>query len=349
MPQSDMGTVMYSLLESKVEIANAQRSLEAAMREAFRNQLTTNIGYPGGTERGAEVINDGRHWFWSADYRDHNRRLNWFGRMPTVGTSSLEISVEINTPYEGRNNQVGGFFGRDNDSGRIYFFHSARIGGGTKGVSKEPFLTWTGHRLVEVFDADGQPREGVLVMPVEGAGAARSAVLYVESIADFKQAVRAGKTSTPSFLAKLDRLKTFYGEAHGRRQGQRRSDIDYLSRHGEVVQSVHDWRQAAGLPSGHQLFNDVLVDLGVMTRDLQLVEVYEVKTSVDRQSIYTAIGQLFVHGDALYCRRVMVLPGQDKLAPDLDVALRRNGIELMRYDLTETAVVIQHQEPEQGR
>jgi hypothetical protein len=107
-----------------------------------------------------------------------------------------------------------------------------------------------------------------------------------------------------------------------------------------VVQALHDWRQAAGLRAGQHLFNDVLIDLGVATRSDQLVEVYEVKTSVDRQSVYTAIGQLFVHGDTPNCKRVMVLPGQDKIAPDLAKALQRNGIDLMLYDLTETAVVI---------
>lgn len=36
----------------------------------------------------------------------------------------------------------------------------------------------------------------------------------------------------------------------------------------------------------------------------------------------------------------MVLPGKDKLAPDLATALQRNGIDLVLYDLTETAAVI---------
>jgi hypothetical protein len=335
---------MYTLLESKAEIASAQRKLEAAIRQSFKGKATTNIGYPGGTEHGAKVVTDGRHWFWSADHpadkTPNPRRLNWFGLMPQAGGTGVEISVEINTPYEGKNNQVGGFFGRDNDSGQVYLFHSARVGGGTKGVSKEPFLTWTGHRLVEVFDASGKAREGVLVMPVEGLGAARPAVRYVDSIADFKRAVRDGKTSTKSFLARQSRLRAFYGEAHGRRQGRRSSKIDYVSRHGEVVQALHDWRQAAGLRTGHQLFNDVLIDLGVVTRSDQLVEVYEVKTGADRQSVYTAIGQLFVHGNTPNCKRVMVLPGKDKLAPDLTQALQRNGIDLVLYDLTETAVVI---------
>lgn len=72
----------------------------------------------------------------------------------------------------------------------------------------------------------------------------------------------------------------------------------------------------------------------------QLVEVLEVKSSVDRQSVFTAIGQLFVHGDTPNCKHVMALPGKDQLATDLAQALQRNGIDLMRYDLTETAVLI---------
>ncbi len=335
---------MYSLLESKAEIASAQRKLEAAIRQSFKTKAIVDFGDRSGTLHDAKVVTNGRLWYWAGDRSHANTaspcRLNLFGLMPPAGRPGAEISVEINTPYEGRNNRLAGFFGRDNDSGQVYLFHSARVGGGTKGVSKEPFLTWTGHRLVEVFDAGGKPREGVLVMPVEGLGAARPAVRYVDSIADFKRAVREGKTTTKAFLARQNRLRTFYGESHGRRQGRRSSRIDYVSRHGEVVQALRDWRQAAGLRAGQQLFNDVLIDLGVATRSGQPVEVYEVKTSVDRQSVYTAIGQLFVHGDTPACKRVMVLPGKDKLAPDLAQALQRNGIDLMRYDLTETAVLI---------
>ncbi len=35
---------MYSLLESKAEIASAQRKLEVAIRQSFKGKATTNIG-----------------------------------------------------------------------------------------------------------------------------------------------------------------------------------------------------------------------------------------------------------------------------------------------------------------
>lgn len=105
------GRDTYSLLESKAEIASAQRKLEAAIRQSFKGKATTNIGYPGGTERDAKVVTNGRYWFWSADHpadkTPNPRRLNWFGLMPQAGGTGVEISVEISTPYEGKNKVAG--------------------------------------------------------------------------------------------------------------------------------------------------------------------------------------------------------------------------------------------------
>ena len=38
---------MFSLIESKAEIARAQRKLEASFRRDFNRQATKDIGYPG--------------------------------------------------------------------------------------------------------------------------------------------------------------------------------------------------------------------------------------------------------------------------------------------------------------
>ena len=185
---------MFSLIESKVEIAKAQRKLEATIRQNFKTKAVKNIGYPGGTTSDAKVVTDGRYWYWASDYDNEEtpnpRRLNWFGLFKD--DSDLQISVEINTTYEGRNDQIAGFFARNNDTGSIYLMHSGRVGGGTKGVGKDKFLAWSDQRPIDVVDSSGGIREGVLVMPIEGIGAARSAVRYIDIIARFKQAVRAG-------------------------------------------------------------------------------------------------------------------------------------------------------------
>jgi hypothetical protein len=312
------------------------------MRRDFKTKAVKNIGYPGGTTIDANVVTDGSYWYWSSDHDDENlpnpRRLNWFGLFR--GDADLQISVEINIAYEGRNNQVAGFFARDNDTGSIYQLHSGRVGGGTKGVGKVTFLAWSNQRPIDVVDSSGDIREGVLVMPVEGVAANRSAIRYIDTIVNFKQSVRAGDLASPEFQHKKKELDDFFAESRGRRKGQRSGEVDYLSRHGEVVDALYSWRSSSALPKNGRLVKNVLIDMGVAAIGRELVEVFEVKTSAVRSDVYTAIGQLMVHGTSDECRRVIVLPQKEQLASDLKEALQRLNIELLMFTLDEKAATI---------
>ena len=178
-----------------------------------------------------------------------------------------------------------------------------------------------------------------MVMPVDGIAASRSAVRYVDIIARFKQAVRAGDMETPEFQRKKRELDDYYSEARGRRKGRRSAQIDYKSRHGDVVDALNSWRTSNPLPKGGRVVKNVLIDMGVAVgRDL--VEVFEVKTSTARSDVYGAIGQLMVHGTAADCRRVIVLPHKETIAADLKEALRRLSIELLKFKLDEQKATI---------
>lgn len=332
---------MFTLIETRDDVAKAQRKLEAAIRRDFKKKAVRNIGYPGGTTFDASVVTDGTYWYRSADHDAEHvanpRRLNWFGLFKAEG--GLQISVEINTAYEGRNNQVAGFFARDNDTGSIYLFHSGRVGGGTKGVGKSAFLAWSDQRPVDVVDSSGGVREGVLVMPIDGAAASRSAIRYIDVIASFKQAARVGEMETPEFKHKKKELDDFYSEARGRRRGRRTTEIDYLSRHGDVVDALKSWRTLSPLPKTGRIVKSILIDMGVAI-GRELVEVFEVKTSTARPDVYGAIGQLMVHGTATDCRRVIVLPHKEPIADDLKSALKRLKIELLHFKLNERKATI---------
>jgi hypothetical protein len=332
---------MFSLIESKQEIAGEQRKLEATIRRAFRRRVVKNIGYPGGTTHNARVSTDDRYWFWSSDHDESKapnpRRLNWFGLYRD--DADLHISVEINTAYDGRNDQVAGFFARDNETGTVYLLHSGRVGGGKKGVGKSAFLAWSNQRLSNAVDSTGAVRAGVLVMPVEGTAAVRSAKRYIDAIADFKQAVRGGQVDTPEFQRRQQELEDFYAEARGRRKGRRSAEIDYLSRHGDVLDALHSWRRSSPLPDSARFVKNVLIDMGVAVgRDL--IEVFEVKTSASRFDVYAAIGQLMVHGASDNCRRVVVLPYTEGIPRDLKDALDRLNIELLKFKLDEMSATI---------
>lgn len=333
---------MLVLLQTKADIAAAQSKLEATMADAFSERVKKTIGFPGGNVPNATVFTDGVHWYLAADHRQpetpNPRRLNLFGEFEP--DRNLKITVEVNTAFSGRNDQIGGFFARDSETGLVYLLHSGRVGGGTKGVGKSAFLAWSDLELTDAVDANGEPRQGVIVMPVEGLGAVKPLERYIGQIAEFKKAARAGELESADFTRKLHALNDFYAEGRGRRYGSRSSRIDYLSRHGEVVDALFSWRQSQGLATGERLVKDVLIDLGLEDANGVLREVYEVKTSAARTNLYAGIGQLLVHGSERGCGRTLVLPLDEDLPTDVAAALERMGIRLLKFNLTESSATI---------
>jgi hypothetical protein len=251
-----------------------------------------------------------------------------------AAASSLNISVEINIPTTGDSASVAGFFARDVATGHVLLMHDGRIGGGRPGVGKEAFLAWSRAALVPVTDSEGGQRCGIVVGHIEGQDLADRVWTYVRLVAAFKARVKAGLVDDPEFRATLAAYSAFNDEFRGRKRGSRNSDIDYISYHGDVVRQLYDDR-AARAADGERVLNSPLVDLFVEA-GAGITEVYEVKTAVDRQTVYTGIGQLMTHapGSPSRAKRFLVLPEGPGLPHDLDRCLSANGILLLRYRLT---------------
>jgi hypothetical protein len=334
---------MFQYLERRDDIDRSHKKLQATIRRTFAKMDVKDIGYPGGREQAARVATDGTYWFWTSNARGSDvtkRRLNWFGVLSEG--PGVAITVEINTAYKGRNNLAAGFFARDPETGTVYLLHSGRVGGGAKGVGKSSFLTWAKREkqtLVEAVDSTGGVRQGLIVMPVEGSTAARSAIRYIDLVRGFKKAARNGEVHSRDFQEQQREFDNYFSEARGRRTGSRSSDIDYVSRHGEIVDALQKWRAARLLPRRCRIVKDVFIDLGV-AKGNKLVEVFEVKPKADRSSIYSAVGQLFIHGRDEGCRRTIVLPNGEPLGSGLAKALQRLQIGTIRFKLTKNSVTI---------
>ena len=333
---------MFSLLESKEEIKNSQHILEVTLQREFPHSAVRDIGYPSGRQTDAQICVYGEsYWFWSGDYRGKGtpRRQNWFGLMrPGV----LGITVEINVAYQSQSKIFAGYFARDSVSKSIYLMHSGKIGGGAKGVGKNAFLASSSPQLIKVIDATGDIRLGVIVMPIEGYAASRSAISYIDTIALFRQEVRNREfdNSEPIFERNKQKLKDFYAEARGRRKGKRSGEIDYISRHGDVVEALRKWRDKKGMKETSRLVKDVYIDMGVANKRNRLLEIYEVKTKATTQDVYCAIGQLLVHGNSKECEKVLVLPITEKISPKFKETLKRLNIDLLWFKLNKVSATI---------
>lgn len=320
---------MLLLLESKKEIAAAQRTFEATMRREFRKTETRNLTFRGGPIPDATVFTNGTYWYHPDNRKD--RFLNEFG---VLTPGNLPITVEINVPHEGRTGRVAGFFARDPATDALCLMHSGKVGGGQPGVGAYAFRAWLEEKPCEVFGSSGRAHLGFIVMSIDGLHATISLLRYIDRISKFKQDVRnrAIDLTDPEFQHKVQVLKDFYSEPRGRRRGRRSGKIDFVSRHGEIVDALHDWRRCRSTPARHRIKKNIFIDMAVANTHGRLTEIYEVKTSAARSDVYSAIGQLMVHGPR-NAKKVIVLPEDEPVVDDLRNALRRYNIRILRFKL----------------
>lgn len=321
---------MLILIEDRGSKRDAQKRLAAILANRLERIGRRRIGFPSGVRE--EVVHTagvGRLWstFGSAGAEPVARTWNAFG-VHHSGNGALNITVEINIPTKSNSRRVAGFIAHDPLTNREYLMHDGSIGGGKKGVGRDAYLAWSKTPLEKVTTSSGEEREGILVCDVDGADAPDRIWRFVQSVRRFKDAVAGGLLTTPEFKQELSEYERYKREFSGRKTGRRGTTIDYLSYHGDVVEALCTERTARAKP-GEGVFNTKLIDLYVRHRGA-ITEVFEVKSQCDRQTVYTAIGQLLTHAPAPGTERVIVLP-HGPLADDLLAAIGANGITVRRY------------------
>lgn len=152
----------------------------------------------------------------------------------------------------------------------------------------------------------------------------------------------SGEAESPRAREAQRTYDDYYKEFAGQKKRRQFEQTEYLSRHGDIVHALHEWRNGTAR-SDERLVKNAYIDLGV-ERSGVLTEVYEVKTGSDRQALHAAIGQLLVHSlvspKGGTCRRFVVLPFRSELPDDISRALKSANISLMRFQLHGQAVRI---------
>ncbi|MHC6156566.1 hypothetical protein ACVSQB_32920 [Bradyrhizobium elkanii] len=332
---------MLNLIKSTMEKIDAQDRLEARLQKAWREQEKRVVVWRPDSRR-MTVHHNGRYWYGSLPLGEKEvsipRRWYPFGEYRESG--NLEIAVELNIPWK-NDRRVSGFFAKDAETGAVYLMHDGGVGGGRKGVGRTAFLAWSNLEPVRVAGED-DIRLAVVVAPVDASSTAADVARFVQLAIDFKEAAARGETTTPQALAAQRRFGKYFDEFAGKKRRRRLEEIEYISRHGDIVRAVHDWRERT-LRSNEKIFKDGYVDLGVQAGGV-LREIYEVKSSCERQALYTAIGQVVVHDDSANgdCKRFLVLPDGEAIPADVARALTRADISLIRFTFRGEKVRLSH-------
>ena len=332
---------MLTLLESREEKEFAQLTLDRNLRSLWRKKERRRVVWRPDS-RELKISHNGEYWFVSVPPSRQQltpRYWNSFGSYRENG--NLQITVEINISVASNERRVSGFFAKDSATNVIYLMHDGAVGGGRRGIGKSSFLAWSGEKVIPVSDSRGSVRFGIVVASMRPHLIGMQLARFTKKVLDFKQAVKNGEVTNDAFAKEAQRsYDDYYREFSGKKKGKRAREFEYISRHGDIVDALRQWRGDRA-QAHERIIKNAYIDLGVTIKK-ELTEIYEVKTNADRQALYTAIGQTFVHGisDSDDVRRYIVLPDGEEMPQDVMQALKRLQITVLRFEMNDNNVRI---------
>jgi hypothetical protein len=353
-----MGRVRESVLEAVVasipragdsemlEIEGHKAALTAAQtrfaylvrKEWSKSETRTLVWRPDRID--LEIAHNNRFWFASTVVPNESGELRHWNSFGVYNSSGpLQIALEINIPVDRIDGRVSGFVAVDAESAHRFVLHDGGVGGGFKGVGRDAFLESSGLKPIPVALPDGRVRFGVVVAALDSHSGLSPLVGFLERAIEFKARVRSGTLlPQPGSAEPGESYRKYFKEFSGRKSGLRSSEIDYVSRHGDIVDALNSWcRKALSLEECNACKN-ALIDLALFKQE-KMVALFEVKTGTDRQQLYTAIGQLEVHGrNAIGLKKFVVVPNSGPVAADISEYLALRGITLIRFELGKNAI-----------
>jgi hypothetical protein len=336
---------MLRLVEDQIDKISAQETFATCLQRAWRNQENRVIGWRP-ESRELDISHNGSFWLATVEPDSNQitpRYWNSIGEYRANGV--LQITVEINIPTQDTTKRVAVFFARDEQADKVYLLHDGSVGGGGAGIGRASFLAWSGAKLIPVEDSKGEVRPGILITPIQGKDIGDNVARFAQTVSDFKQAVAKGEAENASQQASQQTYADYFREFSGKKKGQRIREIEYTTRHGKIVHALSEWRKTRISPqssTSERIVKNVYIDLGIVDASGNLTELYEVKPNVERQSLYTAIGQIMVHDDASFknLQRFIVLPESDEIPHDVVRTLKRLNITTLRFVMTPNRVSI---------
>lgn len=303
--------LMFEIITDPKAIAALNTKFAKIMRKAFPYNESRELTYPSGHHTGDDPAKHVNHLLFGAP-----GAVDW-----------LELAVQLNFPKELYKRLYAGTFVRDR-AGEIFLAYRGRLTKGKAGLRKNLVLAQfsnsvdaqDGNQTNRVILIAGLDEPDMIDKLFAFAQEAREVATRVASInaeADSSPGSGGGKGGSAE-LDSMMALSVYFDEFSGKSNitppattGRR------VVEHGAIVAAL-----AKILGSGANLQKNQAIDLAAIYESR--TDLYEVKTSADTQSVYTAVGQLLIHGEGIKTllgqpvRRFLVLPEmprQDFLKP----------------------------------
>lgn len=318
---------MFEVITDPTKIAKLNTKLAKIMRKAFPHEESRELTYPAGHHTGSvhfEEDHGQRVRGWSPRDHDPTKYVNQLLFGAPNNTDWLEMAVQLNFPKETYSRSSAGAFVRDT-SGAIFLAHRGKLTKGKAGLQKSLVLSQFS-TCVEVQDGN-QMNRVILIAGLEQpdmidklfafAREAREVATRIagggidESEDEESTSKVAGEAQENDTVAEDDPmmgLSKYFDEFSG--EIKTKPPVFTGTRvveHGAIVAAL-----AKALGGGSNLRKSQAIDLAAIREGK--VDLFEVKTSASTQNVYTAVGQLLIHGEGIKARlrkpvrRFLVLP-----------------------------------------
>lgn len=201
--------------------------------------------------------------------------------------------------------------------------HSGKLGGARKRVGKTAFLASYPGELEDVVWPDGRTTSVVVLGRINNPHLPNQIAHFVKFVEQLKKSVTppgSGRVTTgsTSFVPEFSGVRSPYGVS---------GEIEARCDHGIVVDALAKQMRLRGLDCG----NDQHRDLYLATSSGRAKLLFEIKTECTTTNVYSAVGQLMLHGalDRPAPKRVLVVPCRPRQRTQQ--ALRKLGVNVLIY------------------
>lgn len=317
---------MYSIITDVVRVEALAIELAKKLEASFTHREQRKVNWPRGKSRDNQRAQEtpevrfqrpgsspARAW---SPNREQFKFRNFLMFGEPGSPESMNIAIQVNFPLGVFHMNNGGVF-LEGEKGEIWIGHTGKMTRVTQ-LPRAPILERFGDMTVQAHVEGKKARDIIRITKLRSSNTISELWAFASRAREVADAVHrervlhagsvAVKPPTNREVAVLGKLRKYLKEHSGfaSRKAVDAGEMDV--QHGAIVDALALILGRGGL----EVKNSRAVDLAVVVG--RAVELFEVKTSVDTQSLYTSVGQLIIHSAALSrdgnfeVRRNLVLP-----------------------------------------
>ena len=258
-----------------------------------------------------------------------NRYWNCFGIDAPGNKPSLNITTEINIPFEGTNLRVSGIWAKD-DTQNYYLLHNGGIRGGKKNIGKQIFNDNFNGEYVNV-QIGSKVKEFAFVAQLNAENTSHQLAWFVKEIGKIKN-LNKNIVSNKITQVKKQHDHGYSPEFHGTKKSYGLPERPTPNcDHGLIIDELRNILKKF-TPDVYNKYN--YIDLYTLDNNSKKINnIFELKTVLSRQNVYTAIGQLYLNSISENPKPRLIFVCPNDIDKDLIDDLQKMKIDVMTYKM----------------